>query len=99
MNKAQEVISKIKLKDYEKQWLVSFVLYGLTILLVRSISLSELPNPFQALIVVALFLWTAVNFIGVAALLWKGAAEFYKKRNRTSFLKKVCDWLNTSDRD
>lgn len=103
MNKVQEAFSKIKLKDYEKQWILNTVLFGIYFFILKE-TLSGEAGLFSVIAVLVFMMWLTCTAVGLIYILYHLAKDWYEKiiyaeESQRGIVYKFFQWVASSDRD
>lgn len=97
MNKVQEVLSKIKLKDYEKQWLLSWAGY-VVLLIFLPLSAGSLPKTLLGIFAIIFLLWSVANVCGLIFCSFHIIKDWIDSIGEETWIYKTIRWFSTSDR-
>lgn len=98
MNKAQEVISKIKLQTYEKKLLASLVGYAIYFLLINQFFTEDI-SPLIGIPIALIFVfWGVMNIGGIFCVIIMAFRDWYESLDEESWVYKTINWFSTDDR-
>lgn len=97
MNKLMQVVSRIKLKDYEKRWISSWLAFAI----VTPILLQNFPDDagfFGGVLAFLWVIWVAVNICGLIYVIATLVVDWVRNLSYESWIRRVIRWFCTSDR-
>lgn len=97
MNKVKAALAKIKLKDYEKQWLLSWILWGISTLVISSI-VGIVHEIVLGLLGLVWIIWGLLNAVGTLYSICRAVAEWIDDLSGDSWISKTVNWFKTDDR-
>lgn len=98
MNKFKAVISKIKLKDYEKQWLLSWAGDILLMIVIAWIFTPQSSATIIGVFALIWFIWTLINVCGLLYCIGRFISDWVENLSSESRIVRVMNWFSSSDR-
>lgn len=98
MNKAQEVISKIKLQTHEKKLLASLVGYAVYLLLINQFFTADTSALIGIPAALILVFWGVMNLGGIFYVIVMAFKGIYENVTKFPRLHKILIWFRTNDR-